>query len=104
MWEKKYCIYGLTHIRNTYNLIHPTKGRSNLWLNYDYSDPKNIFITSESQKKLDSLILIEGYNIDTTSIDQRHLYTIRIAIDGDCQYCDYYKSINPRNYCEPYKE
>jgi hypothetical protein len=102
--KKKYCIYGRTDLRNEYILRHPIRDAISYSLKYDFTDPKNVFWVMENRRKLDSLISVEGYNIDTSSTLQSGSYTIRIAIDGDCQYCDYYKSINPRNYCEPYKE
>jgi hypothetical protein len=101
--KKKYCIYGRLDLRAEYLLKHPTKDRIYFQLIYNYANPKNVLWDSENKKKLDSLLLKEGYTIDTTSFTQEGMFGYRFSISGNCQYCDYYKSIYQFNFCEEHE-
>lgn len=102
--KKKYCRYIRLDLRSEYLLRHPIKDRIYFRLNYNYSNPKNVFWDLENRKKLDSLIIIEGYKIDSTSFTQEGMYGLSFIIEGNCQYCDYYKSIYQNNLCDNYEE
>lgn len=96
--KKKYCIYGRMDLRYQYTLNHSSKSTVTYYLDYNYSDLKNVIWTQDSKRRLDSLISKEGYFIDTSLTT--HEFGYRYRVDENCQYCDYYKSINISNYCE----
>jgi|LauGreDrversion4_2_1035121.scaffolds.fasta_scaffold00050_20 hypothetical protein len=102
--KKKYCIYGRMDLRSVYVLAHPTKQKIMFELDYDYSNPKNVFWTNESKLRLDSLIRLEGYSIDTALSEGG--FGERQKINGGCQVeiCNYNKTIYEFNYCEEHEE
>jgi hypothetical protein len=102
--KKKYCIYGRMDLRYEYVLAHPSKQKILFELDYDYSNPKNVFWTNESKLRLDSLIRIEGYSIDTLLSEGK--YGDRQKTNGECQseICNYNKTIYEFNYCEEHEE
>lgn len=102
--KKKHCIYGRMDLRYEYVLAHPSKQKILFELDYDYSNPKNVFWTNESKLRLDSLIRIEGYNIDKLLSEGK--YGNRQKTNGECQseICNYNKTIYEFNYCEEHEE
>lgn len=102
--KKKFCFYHRSDLRYQYLLDHATKPKVIFSLDYNYSDPKNVFWTQKSRLELDSLINKEGYFHDTLSVSQAGYYGKRFTVEGECLYCDYYKSINSSSFCEQYEE
>lgn len=100
--KKKYCIYRRYDLRYQYILTHISKQSILFRLEYDISDPYNVKWMSTNRNELDSLILIVGYKIDT-ALSQSGSNGYSYRLDGDCQYCDYYKTITQYNICEPHE-
>lgn len=100
--KKKYCIYRRYDLRYQYVLTHSTRPSIGYALDYDFSDPFNVKWKSTNKSELDSLINTIGYKIDT-ALSQSGSNGYSYRLDGDCQYCDYYKSITQYNLCEPHE-
>lgn len=97
--KKQYCIYRRLDLIGEYLLVHPSKPSVSVVLQYDYSDPYSVYLADSSKRQLDSLTNIQGYKIDTSYKSTGYAY----EIEGNCQYCDYYKSLYLYNVCE-YRE
>lgn len=101
--KKKYCIYHRYDLRYQYLLGHATKEKIIFNLDYNYSDLKNVYWKLDNKRRLDSLISIEEYFFIDTST-RPYDYGKRYRIEGECIYCEYYKTINPSNFCEHHEE
>lgn len=95
--KKQYCIYRRFDLPASYLLRHPTKISLDFRLNYNYSNPYNVYLEDSCIKILDSMIKLEGYNIDTSFKNNGYSY----KIEGNCQYCLYYHTFSQDIFCEP---
>lgn len=98
--KKQYCLYRRHDLIGGYILLHPSKHTTLLYLQYDYSNPYNVYLADSSRRQLDSMINKEGYTIDT----QQKLTGFSYKIEGNCQYCSFYHTISQEIFCEPSEE